>query len=853
MPRSPHQLRRATIGGLTGALVTGVLALGFAAPASASPSSYVVSATIALPSPVSDGLAIDSTHHKAYVTHPGQGTVSVVDLTTNTVTATIAVGSQPFRIALDEARDRAYVSNTGTQPSPGPGDPIDTITEIDTTTDTVVRTIGGLWAPRGMAVDPSTHLLYAAEYLGNQDLAVIDPTADPVTVSRTALLESRPWAVDVDPLRHRAYVTTLFGGTLSTVEGTSVLSTQYAYPGPTNVTVDPATQQAYVVAGNGVSVVDLSDDQPEITDHIPGGSQPSDVALDPSTGTLLITDLNGDSVSVYDQATRTHERSVAVGSTPAAIEFDPATHRAYALNVGSQSISVIQAPIPQAITFTSTAPTAAKAGDSYTVTATGGGSGAPVTFSTTSPACTVSSEGAVSFQHTGPCDIAADQAGSGAYLAAPTAVQAVSVALAPTSIRLELDWTDLQWGDLVIGQTWSTDVPGLVQYYVDGEAYGDPQHVESPLGYTTLPNEIGSPDYGTHTVKVVLTPTDQTTYATSTDTVTFTVSRIQTVTELDATADRLSATVTRARYGYPLISGDVDFYVRGVKVGSAPVVDDVASLDRATTQADLRRVTAVFPAQAHFARSSDTTVVANPTLTATRSSATAPRNGWYRSPVTVTFHCTAAGAPLTAPCPAPVTLSHSGARQSVTRTVMAQDGGIRTISVKGINIDRAAPSVRLAGVRNGATYLAGGPRATCRASDALSGLAGCKVTRTRSGSRLVFTARATDRAGNVSSARAVARSVSVWVDGARVRGGHQVVRAGRTYTVLVAAAHRPSYVFAAPAPNRPYGGEVPFKRVGKQRWALGVTFTRSMLGHDLWNIGTRVGSRLTVTTVRVIR
>lgn len=845
MPRSPHPLRRATIGGLTGALVTGVLALGFPAPASASPPSYVVSATIPLGHAVGDGMAVDSTHHKAYVVHPNDGLVSVVDLTTNTVTGTIAVGDAPFRVAIDEGLDRAYVSNVWSS----------TVSEIDTTTDTVVRTISGFDEPRGLAVDPSTHTLYVTDYMGNQDLAVVDPTTDPATIRKSPLLESRPWAVAVDPTRHRAYAVTLFGGALSTVQDTTILGTTYGFAGPINVAVDPARQQAYVVNNNSssVTVVDVAQDTSTITGALPAGAHPSDVALDASTGTVLVSNADDDTLSFIDQATNTSTRTVAVGDIPTAVDFDTATHRAYTLDLGSQSISVIQAPIPQAITFTSTAPTAAKAGDSYTVTATGGGSDEAVTFSTTSSACTVSSVGAVSFQHSGPCDIAADQAGSGAYLAAPTAVQAVSVALAPTSIRLELDWTDLQWGDLVIGQTWSTDVPGLVQYYVDGQAYGDPQHVESPLGYTTLPNEIGSPDYGTHTVKVVLTPTDQTTYATSTDTVAFTVSRIQTVTELDATADRLSATVTRQRYGYPLISGDVDFYVRGVKVGSAPVVDDVASLDRATSKADLRRVTAVFPAQAHFARSSDTTVVANPTLTATRSSATAPRNGWYRSPVTVTFHCTIAGAPLTEPCPAPVTLSRSGARQSVTRTVMAQDGGIRTITVKGISIDRAAPSVRLAGVRDGATYLAGGPRATCRASDALSGLAGCTVTKTRSGSRLVYTARATDRAGNVSSVRAVARSVSVWIDGARVRGGHQVVRAGRTYTVLVAAAHRPSYVFAATAPNRPYGGEVPFTRIGKQRWALGVTFTRSMLSHDLWNIGTRVGSRLTVTTVRVIR
>jgi hypothetical protein len=117
----------------------------------------------------------------------------------------------------------------------------------------------------------------------------------------------------------------------------------------------------------------------------------------------------------------------------------------------------------------------------------------------------------------------------------------------------------------------------------------------------------------------------------------------------------------------------------------------------------------------------------------------------------------------------------------------------------------------------------------------------------------VYVATATDRAGNRSSTRLVARTTSVAISGAPMQDGHYVVHRGRTYTVLVAAAKRPSYVYAAPAPRRPAGGRPLFQRVGKNRWALAVTFTQSMSHHTKWNLGTRVGSRTTVTTVRVVR
>jgi len=176
---------------------------------------------------------------------------------------------------------------------------------------------------------------------------------------------------------------------------------------------------------------------------------------------------------------------------------------------------------------------------------------------------------------------------------------------------------------------------------------------------------------------------------------------------------------------------------------------------------------------------------------------------------------------------------------------MATDGGAATVVASGINIDAVRPVARVTGVRAGATYFATGPVAGCRATDSLSGVDTCTVKRTTRGHRVAYVATATDRAGN--------RTRSVVIRGASMRNGHYVVHRGRTYTVLVAAAKRPRYVYAAPSPRRPAGGLIPFERVGKNRWALGVTFKTSMSRHTWWNIGTRVGSHTKVTTVRVVR
>ena len=157
-----------------------------------------------------------------------------------------------------------------------------------------------------------------------------------------------------------------------------------------------------------------------------------------------------------------------------------------------------------------------------------------------------------------------------------------------------------------------------------------------------------------------------------------------------------------------------------------------------------------------FTGSSASTALRNPTITARISSAE-PRSasGWFRTPVTVTFTCTPGDAPLAGPCPAPVTLRQEGAGQSITRTVVATDGGAATVAVSPINIDRTGPRVRVRGVR-GATS-GRPPRGVCAAQDALSGVASCTITRSIHPRRVVYVAVATDEAGNTATDRVVVR------------------------------------------------------------------------------------------------
>ena len=286
---------------MTVALVAGLAVLGSATAASAS-TSYDVIATVPMGDGLGDGMGIDPTNGSLYISRPGAGVVSVVDLTTNTVATTIPVNG-PGRIAVDPIAHRAYVVSAGA------------LAVIDTTSNTVVDSIGGLSNPIGVAVDPGTHTVYVANYV-SQTIAVIDTTTSPATVANTDIAGSRPWAVDVDASTHKAYAATLFGGSVAVVSGTSITNSIGGFAGPIQVTVDPIGHLAYVVNNNydGVSMIDTITEQNVGT--FGAGSAPSDMAVDPATTTGYVTNRNDDTVSVIDLTDHSVIGTVPVGDNP---------------------------------------------------------------------------------------------------------------------------------------------------------------------------------------------------------------------------------------------------------------------------------------------------------------------------------------------------------------------------------------------------------------------------------------------------------------------------------------------------------------------------------------------------------
>ncbi len=87
---------------------------------------------------------------RVYVVNNFVNSITVIDATSNIVIATVSVGVSPFRIALDPAGTLLYVSNNGAA----------SVSVIETAGNTVVRTVRVPDNPAGIAVGPTGERVY---------------------------------------------------------------------------------------------------------------------------------------------------------------------------------------------------------------------------------------------------------------------------------------------------------------------------------------------------------------------------------------------------------------------------------------------------------------------------------------------------------------------------------------------------------------------------------------------------------------------------------------------------------------------------------------------------------------------
>jgi YVTN family beta-propeller protein len=226
-------------------------------------------------------------------TRVDEGYISVIDGNTNTVTANIPVGSQPFGITVNEVTNKIYVTNLGRGGAAFPGSitVVDGASNVATTANTAAMPVQAFFQP---VVNQSTNKVY--------------------------------------------FLTTT--GVVGVLNG----ATNIAMPIPTTATgnvirVSQSLNRVYVASGSTLLVLDGNTDS-QLTVVSSLGSI-SDLAINETTGQIFVLDASNDKVRLIDAATNNIVQSFSVGDSPAAIAINEVTNRVYVGNLNDKTISII--------------------------------------------------------------------------------------------------------------------------------------------------------------------------------------------------------------------------------------------------------------------------------------------------------------------------------------------------------------------------------------------------------------------------------------------------------------------------------------------------------------------------------
>ena len=273
----------------------------------------------------------------AYITNSGDNTVSVIDTATNTVTATVPVGTGPYGVAVTPDGKKVYVMCP--EDDCGAIDP-GSFYVIGTSTNTVIAKVpegGAYGGPVGVAVSPDGTKVYATTYAG---VTIIDTATNTVTAGLGPGFMLR--GVAFNPAGTKAYVAAMdYPGDVrvidtatNTVTGLSLALDSYCA-----VAVSPDGTKVYVTNDVGVIVIDTATNT--VTATVSVGSNPYGIAVTPDGTRVYATNSGSSTVSVIDTTTNTVAATVPVGNNPVGVSVTPDGTRVYVANSGSDTVSVI--------------------------------------------------------------------------------------------------------------------------------------------------------------------------------------------------------------------------------------------------------------------------------------------------------------------------------------------------------------------------------------------------------------------------------------------------------------------------------------------------------------------------------
>ena len=271
----------------------------------------------------------------AYITNQGSHDVSVVDLASDRVVATVPVGRSPAGVSACSGNGRVYVSNPDSR----------SISVIDMASRQVVQTWPAGSGPVGLAATPDCTGLVVADWFNNRLLVYDTRSAD----APRSLAVGRAPAGVATAGAGLAFVAERDDDSVAVVDIVLLRVRARVKVGshPFALLLDGPRQRLYAlnVQSNDISVIDVRNpDRPHVLATVPVGDSPYGAALAAGGRLLYVTNQLADSVSVsvVDADSLKPLRTLAGFGYPEGIAAYG--DKVYVVNWMDNALSVLDAP-----------------------------------------------------------------------------------------------------------------------------------------------------------------------------------------------------------------------------------------------------------------------------------------------------------------------------------------------------------------------------------------------------------------------------------------------------------------------------------------------------------------------------
>ncbi len=283
--------------------------------------------------PAPRAVAIDAEHDLAVVTNPGCNNISLIDLTTGTVSNTLAVGTNPQGVAIISRLGKAVVTNRGSNNA----------SIVDLVGGTVTSTVTVGTEPIGVAINQDTGTAVVANS-GSNTISTF--SADTGGNASSIAVDARPVAVAIDPGRNVAAVANSTQNNINLVDlgAASVTARIGGFQLPTAVVFDPVTGFFLLTSSLANNLVIVNPDTQQVT-PARVGINPTSMAYNFQSSTLVTVNTASNTVSVMDFLDRRVRAILGLtGSQQFSVDIHPRTNLAVIADENNNRVLLVPLP-----------------------------------------------------------------------------------------------------------------------------------------------------------------------------------------------------------------------------------------------------------------------------------------------------------------------------------------------------------------------------------------------------------------------------------------------------------------------------------------------------------------------------